>query len=81
MRRYPSTSSEIIVERIWTIIAGLGGVVAATSLFLDNTNVAFVAATLGLVAWFLSLRNRLRKSIAVTSDAEDEHINGEIDED
>ena len=69
------------MERIWTIIAGLGGVVAATSLFLDNTNVAFVAATLGLVAWFLSLRNRLRKSIAVTSDAEDEHINGEIDED
>lgn len=69
------------MERIWTIIAGLGGVVAAAFLLLDNTNVAFVAATLGLVAWFLSLRDRLRKSIPVTGDAEDEHINGEIDED
>lgn len=64
-----------------TIIAGLGVVVAAASLLLDNMNVAFVAATLGVVAWFLGLRNRLRKSIAVTGDEKDEHINGEIDED
>jgi hypothetical protein len=69
------------VERIWNIIAGLGIVVAGASLLLDNINVAFVAATLGLVAWFLGLRDRLRKSIAVTNDAQDEHINGEIDED
>jgi uncharacterized membrane protein YccC len=69
------------VERIWNILAGLGVVVAAASLLLDNINVAFVAATLGLVAWFLGLRDRLRQSIAVTNEAKDEQINGEIDED
>ncbi|HEX8774276.1 MAG TPA: hypothetical protein VF735_11755 [Pyrinomonadaceae bacterium] len=69
------------MERIWNILAGLGVVVAAASLLLDNINVAFVAATLGLVAWFLGLRDRLRQSIAVTNEAKDEQINGEIDED
>ena len=68
-------------ERIWTIIAGLAMTVAAAFLLLDNTTVAFVAATLGVVAWFLGLRDRLRKDIVVPNDAEDEHINGERDED
>ena len=50
-------------ERTWTIIACLCLIVAAAFLLRDNINVAFVAATLGLVAWFLGLRERLRKGI------------------
>jgi hypothetical protein len=69
------------LERTWTIIAGLGLIVAAAFLLLDNTNVAFVAATLGVVAWFLGMRARLRKEIVVSADAEDEYINGDKDED
>lgn len=68
-------------ERIWTIIAGLALIVAAAFLLLDNTTAAFVAATLGVVAWFLGLRDRLRKDIIVPNDAEGEHINGDRDED
>jgi hypothetical protein len=71
-----------MMERIWTIIAGVGLVVAAAFLLLDNTTVAFVAATLGVVAWFLGLRERLRKDIVITGDAEEEHsTNGDQDED
>jgi hypothetical protein len=54
-------------ERTWTIIAGLLLIVAAVFLLRDNINVAFVAATLGLVAWFLGLRDRLRKNIVAGS--------------
>ena len=69
-------------ERIWIIIAGLCLIVAAIFLLQDNINVAFVAATLGVVAWFLNLRERLRKSIVMTGDAQesDHNTSGEHDE-
>jgi hypothetical protein len=69
------------LERIWTIIAGLGIVVAAAFLLQDNMTVAFVAATLGVVAWFLSLRDRLRKNIIATGEDHEEDTNGDRDED
>lgn len=51
-------------ERLWMIISGLCMVVAATALLWSwNVEVAFVAATVGAVCWFLSLRTRLKKTI------------------
>jgi hypothetical protein len=71
------------MERVWVIIAGLGVVVAAVFLWQGNMTVAFVAATLGVVAWFLSLRHRLRKTILPASEEaeEEENANGDGDED
>lgn len=52
-----------LMERIWIIISILCLIVAAFFwLGRGNLDAAFVAATLGLVAWFLSLRNRLRRA-------------------
>jgi len=66
-----------MTERAWTIIAGVCLIVAAAFLLRDNINVAFVAATLGLVAWFLGLRDRLRKGIVTgNSDAQEENNTG-----
>lgn len=72
-----------MTERTWTIIAGINLIVAAAFLLRDNINVAFVAATLGLVAWFLGLRNRLGKSsVAGSNKAQEEHKpSGDQDED
>jgi type IV secretory pathway VirB3-like protein len=67
------------MERIWIIIAGLGVVIAAVFLWQGDMTVAFVAATLGVVAWFLSLRDRLRKTILEAE--EKQHSNGDQDED
>jgi hypothetical protein len=76
------------MERVWIIIAGLGVLVAGLFLWRGNVTVTFVAATLGVVAWFLSLRDRLQKSILPASeedeeeDAEEEqNTNGDGDED
>jgi hypothetical protein len=72
-----------MMERVWIIIAGLGVLVAAVFLWQGDMTVAFVAATLGVVAWFLSLRDRLQKTILPASEeAEDEeNANGDGDED
>ena len=71
-----------MTERTWTIIAGICLIVAAAFLLRDNINVAFVAATLGIVAWFLGLRERLRKGIVTGSnDAQEEENNSSGDQD
>jgi hypothetical protein len=54
-------------------------VVAATALLWRwNVEVAFVAATLGMVCWFLNLRNRIKKSIV--EEPEEDEASGEEDE-
>lgn len=76
-------ASEILGgERLWMIAAGLCMIVAATALVWRwNVEVAFVAATIGAVCWFLSLRNRLKKTIVddyeinETEDAEERDEN------
>ena len=73
-----------MMERIWTIISGLGIVVAAIFLWRDDMAAAFVSATLGVVAWFLGLRERLRKTIDAKDEgtrASDHNTGGDLDED
>ena len=70
------------MERAWIIVSGVCLIVAAAFLWRANLDVAFVAATLGVVAWFLNLRDRLRKTMIAAGDhAPDAESNGSGDED
>jgi hypothetical protein len=53
-------------------------VAGAALLWRWNVEVAFVAATLGVVCWFLNLRNRLKKTIV--NEIEENTESGEEDE-
>jgi hypothetical protein len=71
-----------MIERTWTIIAGACLIVAAVFLLRDNMTAAFVAATLGVVAWFLRLRVQLRKSLTPDESVEaEEELNSSGDQD
>ena len=70
------------MERAWIIVSGLCLIVAAAFLWRANFDVAFVAATFGVVAWFLSIRDRLRKTMITAGDhAPGGESNGSGDED
>ena len=60
------------------ILAALMLIVAAVFLGRGNLSAAFVIATLGVVAWFLGYRSKLRANVAI--DKEDDSINEEKDE-
>jgi hypothetical protein len=44
----------------WSIVAAVCLLIAAALLIMWRVDAAFVAATLGVVAWFWNERNRLR---------------------
>lgn len=70
------------MERAWIIVSGLCLIIAALFLWRANVDAAFVAATLGVVAWFLSIRDRLRKTMITAGDhAPNGESNGSGDED
>ena len=60
-----------MIERTWIIVAALFALAAAVLLWRNNMTAAFVTATLGAVAWFLSYRVQLRAKI----DAAEEESN------
>jgi hypothetical protein len=64
-----------LLERVWTIAAIVCLFIAALFLFRENYNAAFVAATLGAVAWFMNYRNQLRSNIIEPEETD------EMDED
>jgi hypothetical protein len=62
-------------ERVFTIIAGLFLLTAAVLILWNNLTAAFVTATLGVVAWFLSFRAQARARVTAESPIErDEDI-------
>ena len=67
-----------MIERIWIIMAAIMVIVAAVFLWRNNVSAAFVTATLGAVAWFLSYRAQIRAKLAAS---EGESSEPEIDED
>ena len=67
-----------MIERIWIIVAAIMVIVAAVFLWRNNVSAAFVTATLGAVAWFLSYRAQIRAKLAAS---EGESSEPEIDED
>jgi len=70
-----------MAERIFSIVAALFALAAAALLWRNNLPAAFVTATLGAVAWFLSYRAQLRaKVIADEEMSNDKETNDEFDE-
>ena len=67
-----------MIERIWIIVAAIMVIVAAAFLWRNNMSAAFVTATLGAIAWFLSYRAQIRAKLA---EAEVESSEPEINED
>ena len=52
----------MLTERIWTIISVVSLALAAIFFFWrQNADAAFVAATLGVVAWFVGYRQTLKQ--------------------
>jgi hypothetical protein len=56
------------VKLVWMIIAGVGVVTAIVLVTQGNLNTAFVAATLGAVAWFLSYRSQMKEVIGKSEE-------------
>ena len=68
-------------ERIWIMLAAVMVIVAAALLWRNNIPAAFVTATLGAVAWFLSYRVQIRTKIAATEgDPREQETNETSDE-
>lgn len=65
--------------RGWSVIAGLCLLAAAVFLWRTHIDAAFVAATLGVLAWFLNLRNQLYRAHLAARDPI--HAEGEDDKD
>ena len=61
---------------VWTIVSILALGAAAVLLLTGQFNAAFVAATLGAVAWFLNYRSRINPPLPADDDAEED-----VDED
>jgi hypothetical protein len=69
------------MERAWTIASILCLIVAAILLLREYQNAAFVVATLGAVAWFLSYRAKLRGTIVEPIEATDDEDDASEDQD
>ena len=70
-----------MTERLWIMISALLLIVAAVFLWRNNFSAAFVTATLGAVAWFLSYRVQIRANIAATEhDSSDQGADDNSDE-
>lgn len=57
------------MERALMIIAALCLAAAIVFLWRENLDAVIVAATLSAVAWFMSLRDQLRKSLIPSDEA------------
>jgi hypothetical protein len=70
-----------MVERIWIILAAVLVIIAAVFVWWNNMSAAFVTATLGAVAWFLSYRAQIRARLAATeADLEEAELSEDTDE-
>ena len=69
------------VGSIWTAASVLCLIVAALFLLRENYDAAFVAATLGAVAWFLNYRSNIRSTIPEDTETTRDEANASEDED
>jgi hypothetical protein len=74
---------QLLIERGWMFAAGICLIFAAILLARENMSAAFVAATLGVVAWFLNVRSQLKRTIIPSDDEVDEEVDDEngVDDD
>jgi len=67
------------VKRLWSLVAGLCLLSALVLGWRNHLDATFVAATLGVVAWFLDQRNLLRAR-SIEADTTKEENEGVEDE-
>jgi len=65
--------------RLWMSISVTCLIVAVVAVLRNHVDAAFVAATIGVVAWFVNVRNRLRAVYIEADGVEDQE--GEENED
>ena len=58
------------MRTFWIVISGLCGAAAVVFGLRDDFEKAFIAATLGAVAWFLSYRARLSEQLRTEDEVE-----------
>lgn len=74
------------MKHFWMVLSGAGILIAAIFMWRREFDRAFVAAALGLVAWFLNYRAQMRAITAVaderneTNDGSDRDKGDEEDE-
>jgi hypothetical protein len=68
------------VKLFWMIVAGAAIVVAAVFLWLGDFNKAFVAAAIGLVAWFLNYRMQIKHQLDKDEDEREQSKKAESEE-
>ncbi len=66
-----------MTERTWIIIAALFALAAGVLLWRNNMSAAFVTATLGAVAWFLSYRVQMRAKVHAAEQESNEQNSNE----
>jgi hypothetical protein len=69
-----------MTERVWIGLAGAMVFVAAAFVWRNNMSGAFVTATLGAVAWFLSYRAQMRAKVLAAETQSNEQEADESDE-
>jgi len=75
------SNCEMTTERIWIMVAAVMLVVAGAFVWRNNMSAAFVTATLGAVAWFLSYRAQIRARLAATeADLEEAELSEDTNE-
>jgi hypothetical protein len=72
---------ELLMERAWSIVSVLCLLAAAILLLREYQNAAFVVATLGAIAWFLSYRVKLRATIVEPAETTDDELEASEDDD
>lgn len=86
MRREPSSSRlrsrlSSAVKHFWMVLSGVGIVIAGIFLWRREFDRAFIAAALGMVAWFLNYRAQMRAITAAAEDEANERNKGDEDDD
>jgi hypothetical protein len=66
-----------MTERVWIILAAAMVFIAGAFVWRNNMSGAFVTATLGAVAWFLSYRAQMRAKVAADEEESDRRDAGE----
>jgi len=68
------------MKMVWTIVAIVCVVIAIVFLLRHDTEVAFVMATIGAVAWFLNYRVQAKKSIGRDQEQQKDKEHFDLDE-
>lgn len=64
------------MELVWIIVAGCLALAAGILLWFHRYDGAFVCGALGILAWFLNMRSRLKKDTLEIENMPEREANG-----